>query len=82
MNSSNLSVSMAVSGLTNIVTVLVCILVAWWTLQQVRFDLAVRNPRSGQAKLLQLLVSIALGYLVARFLLDYLDWSSVLKGMF
>jgi uncharacterized integral membrane protein (TIGR02327 family) len=62
--------------------VLLCIGLSWWALQQFRFDLFVKQPRSAPAKMLQVLLSIALGYQIARFVLDYYNWSTLLKGMF
>lgn len=79
---NNLEFSFALSGLLNICVTLGCIGISWWALQQFRFDLFVKQPKSAQAKALQVIVSIVLGYLLARFVIDYLSWSTVLKGMF
>ncbi|WP_059104127.1 DUF1146 family protein [Shouchella shacheensis] len=49
-----------------------CIGIAWWALQAFRFDLFVKNPKSRQAVLLKVLVTLALGYMIASFFLDYL----------
>lgn len=72
----------AMSGMIYILIVLVCIALSWWGLQQFRFDLFVKNPRSIQSKLLQIFLSLALGYQVARFFIDYFNWSAMLKGLF
>lgn len=74
--------SMAVNGLIYIIIVLVCIAVAWWALQQFKLDLFVKNPRSMQSKVLQIFLSLALGYQVARFIIDYFNWSAMLTGLF
>jgi uncharacterized integral membrane protein (TIGR02327 family) len=74
--------SMATTGLLSIAVVLVCISVSWWALQQFRFDLFVKSPGSAQAKLLQVLASIAIGYGTANFILDYFNWSLLLRGFF
>jgi uncharacterized integral membrane protein (TIGR02327 family) len=74
--------SLAWSGLLYITITLLCIFLAWKCLQQFRFDMFVKQPGSSQARLLQLLVSIAFGYQLARFVIDYLNWSTLLKGMF
>ncbi|MEI7025697.1 DUF1146 family protein [Paenibacillus sp. y28] len=76
-----LSFSLAVSGITNIGIVLVCIGISWWVLQQVRLDVFLRQPKSPQAKLLQVVLTIALGYQLARFFIDYLNWASLMKGI-
>lgn len=73
---------MGMTGLVSITVVLLCIGLSWWALQQFRFDLFVKQPRSAPAKMLQVLLSIALGYQIARFVLDYYNWSTLLKGMF
>ncbi|WJH36284.1 DUF1146 family protein [Paenibacillus aurantius] len=74
--------SFAVNSLIYILMALICIGFSWWALQQFRFDLFLKNPKSAQAKALQILLSIALGYEAARFLVDYFNWSAMLKGMF
>jgi len=80
--SNALEYSMGMTGLVSITVVLLCIGLSWWALQQFRFDLFVKQPRSAPAKMLQVLLSIALGYQIARFVLDYYNWSTLLKGMF
>ncbi|WP_010278978.1 DUF1146 family protein [Paenibacillus senegalensis] len=79
---SSIQQSMAVNGLIYIVVVLVCVATAWWALQQFKLDLFVKNPRSAQSKVLQVLLSLALGYQVARFIIDYFNWSAMLTGLF
>jgi uncharacterized integral membrane protein (TIGR02327 family) len=61
---------------------LIFIALSWWALQEFRFDLFLKKPRSGAAKLLQILLSIALGHLVASFFMQYLNLSLGLKMMF
>jgi len=78
----NISYSVGFIGLTYLVIVLSCIVVSWWVLQTFRFDAFCRNPKGIQAKLLQILLSIALGYQVAKFIMDYIQWSMQLKWMF
>lgn len=77
-----LNYSFAVSSLGYIVLTLCAIGVSWWALQQLRLDLFVKNPKSPQVKVLQIFLSIALGYEVSRFLIDYFNWSAMLKGLF
>lgn len=74
--------SLAMSGLVNITIVLIAIFLSWWSLQQFRFDLFLKSPKSVPAKMLQVLLSIVLGYEVARFVIDYFNWSQLLQGMF
>lgn len=73
------SSSIGMSSLLYIVIVLLCIGIAWWALQVFRFDVFIRNPKGTQGKLLQVLFSVALGYQIARFFIDYLNWSLLLK---
>ncbi len=70
------------SGLVSIVTVLFCIALSWWAMQTFRFDLFVKNPKSPQAILLQVFLSIIIGYQIAKFITDYFQWAMLLKWMF
>jgi uncharacterized integral membrane protein (TIGR02327 family) len=79
---SSINHSMALSSLLYICIVLVCIALSWWGLQQFRFDLFLKRPKSRASIILQIFLSIALGSEVARFIIDYFNWSSLLKGMF
>lgn len=74
--------SLGMTSLLSIMVALVCIGCSWWALQQFRFDLFLKQPKSAPAKMLQVLLSIALGYEIARFILDYFQWSRLLKGIF
>lgn len=78
----SLNASFALSGVLNIVLVLVCIALAWWSLQSFRFDLFLKNPKGAQAKMLLILLSIALGYGVASFFIAYFGWATLLKELF
>ncbi len=69
------------SGILYIVICVICIWAAWWALQSFRFDVFLRNPKSPQARLLTVLVSIIIGYLTARFIIDYLSWSLMIKSL-
>lgn len=73
---------MGLTGLINIFISLVFIALSWWALQVFRFDLFFQDYKSPQAKLLQIFVSLALGHSVARFFMDYLGWSTMLKHLF
>jgi uncharacterized integral membrane protein (TIGR02327 family) len=73
---------MEVSAVLNIVVSVIFIGVSWWALQAVRFDLFVKKADSAQTKLLQILLSIFIGYGVARFFMEYLGWSLLLNRLF
>lgn len=71
-----------INGLYSIIIVLVCIAASWWSLQSIRLDIFLKNPRSGQAKTLQIIISLVVGYELAKFVTDYFAWASMLKWMF
>ncbi|MFD2672052.1 DUF1146 family protein [Marinicrinis sediminis] len=69
-------------GLLYILVHLVSIVCAWWALLSVRFDVFLRNPKGAQAKMLQVMLAVIIGYQFAQFVLGYADWSSSIKGLF
>ncbi|WP_025025738.1 DUF1146 family protein [Caldalkalibacillus mannanilyticus] len=75
----------ATLGVNAIISMLLSIFfigVSWWALQAFKFDLFIRNKNGTQAKLLQLIIAIVLGYGVTSFFMDYLKWSALLKYIF
>lgn len=74
--------SMGLSAVASIVLMLICIGLSWWGLQQVRWDLFLKNPKSAPGILLLIFLSISLGYTVASFVSAYFGWSVLLKSMF
>lgn len=74
--------SIGITGLFNIIVTLLSIVVFWWCLQMVNFDVLLRNSKSGQAKILQIMLSVVLGHQFAKFLIDYMNWASMLKWLF
>jgi len=72
----------AIAGAVNIIITLLCIWASWWALQSFRFDVFVRDPKGARAKVLLILFSVMLGHAAARFVIDYLEWSLTLKGLF
>lgn len=75
-------VSFALNGVVYITLVLISIGLSWWGLQQFRFDLFLKNPRSLPAKILMIFLSVALGYQVASFFISYFNWTLLIKGVF
>ncbi|PLR94497.1 DUF1146 family protein [Bacillus sp. T33-2] len=65
-------------ALVSIVCHLVFIALAWWALQALNFDRFLRANRVLQARVLYILLSIALGSIASNFFLDYLLWSQQL----
>ncbi|MFC5469640.1 DUF1146 domain-containing protein [Cohnella suwonensis] len=79
---SGLFAAAGLNGLFSIFVTLGCVLVAWIILQDVNFDKIVRQSRGPKARVLQLLLAIALGRTVAGFILDYWNWVGTLKWLF
>jgi uncharacterized integral membrane protein (TIGR02327 family) len=69
-------------ALTSILTHLIFIALAWWALQALQFDKLLRANHVLQARVLYILLSIALGSTVSNFFLDYLQWSQQLPMIF
>ncbi|WP_188066285.1 DUF1146 family protein [Brevibacillus brevis] len=74
--------SQEVYGLLSIILSIAFIGLAWWALQSVRFDKILKKPNAAQAKLLQIVLSIVIGYELSRFFLDYLGWSLTFGNLF
>jgi len=58
------------------------VVVVWFLFKEIRWDKIFRHPLSPGARLLQLLLAIIVGHLLARFVLDYWNWTSSLKWLF
>ncbi|MFB6466213.1 DUF1146 family protein [Cytobacillus sp. Hz8] len=65
-------------ALISIFSHLVFIALAWWALQAIQFERLLKKNHVFQARLLFILLSIALGSIVSNFFLDYLLWSQQL----
>ncbi|WP_179088044.1 DUF1146 family protein [Paenibacillus sp. FSL R7-0273] len=78
----DLSSAIGTSGLVSMIVSLLCVVLSWWALQNLKLDLIIRYPKSPQGRLLHLLLAIVLGHFVAGFLLDYLGWSGQIRNMF
>lgn len=65
-------------ALLSIISHLAFIALAWWALQSLNFEKLLRANRVFQARLLYILLSIAIGSIVSNFFLDYLLWSQQL----
>lgn len=69
-------------ALVSIFSHLVFIGLAWWALQALQFERLLRGNHVFQARVLYILLSIALGSTVSNFFLDYLLWAKQLPLMF
>ncbi|QED49705.1 DUF1146 family protein [Cytobacillus dafuensis] len=65
-------------ALLSIISHLVFIALSWWALQALRIDQILRPNHVIQARVLYILLSIAIGSTVSNFFLDYLLWSKQL----
>lgn len=74
--------SQGMYGFVSIIVSVALIGVSWWALQAFRFDLFLKNPQGPQAKLLQIIMSIFLGYQMASFLMEYFGWSLIFGQIF
>ncbi|MFB9274594.1 DUF1146 family protein [Cohnella cellulosilytica] len=71
------------NGLFSIFVTLGCVVIAWISLQEIKWEKFVRgDPRGPKIRALQLLTAIGLGHLVSRFVLDYWNWVGTLKWLF
>lgn len=80
--SDEMSSTIGSSSLVSMIVSLLCVVLSWWALQNLKLDLVIRYPKSPQGRLLHLLLAIVLGHFVAGFLLDYLGWSVQIRNMF
>ncbi|MCC2527768.1 DUF1146 family protein [Bacillus halotolerans] len=65
-----------------IIVHLIFIAVTWWALQAVNIDPLIRKGKVVQARLLMILLTIAIGTTVGNFFLDYLNYSQQLPYLF
>ncbi|AWB47069.1 DUF1146 domain-containing protein [Paenibacillus sp. CAA11] len=79
---NQMSTSIAANGLTSIIVSLVCVVLSWWALQNLKLDLFIRQPKGPQGKLLHLLLAIVLGRFVAAFVMDYWGYTQMLRYLF
>lgn len=69
-------------ALIAIVSHLLFITVTWWALQGVHFERLMKKGKIIQAKVLMILITIAIGTAVSNFFLDYLGYSKGLTYLF
>ncbi|MFD0714920.1 DUF1146 family protein [Paenibacillus sp. GCM10027626] len=79
MNVDQLVTTTGLMGLLRIIVELFSILAAWIVIQDVRFDVFLRQPRGVKARILQVMIAVIIGHLFANFLFSYWQWSSALK---
>ena len=65
-------------ALVSILSHLVLIAITWYALQAIRLEKLLKTNHVFQARLLYILLAIAIGSSVSNFFLDYLQWSKQL----
>ncbi len=70
------------AGFVSMVLSLAGVLLAWFALQSIRWDLFVKDVKGPSFQLLLLMLALVLGHAFARFVMDYLNWSSLLRHFF
>jgi uncharacterized membrane protein YwzB len=65
----------------NLVFLLFSVLIAWYALKVVRWDVFLKDPKSRPAAVLRLLLAILLGHALASFLNEYLLASTMLRQL-
>lgn len=68
-------------ALLSIIVELLSIVAAWVVLQEVKLEALFRRPRSIHVRILQVMLAIVIGHLLADFLLSYWSWSGMLRGL-
>jgi uncharacterized integral membrane protein (TIGR02327 family) len=61
---------------------LVFIIITWWALQSLNFEKLLKANHVIQARILLILLTIAIGSSVSNFFLDYLLWSQQIPSLF
>jgi uncharacterized integral membrane protein (TIGR02327 family) len=69
-------------ALISIVAQLLFFALTWWALQSVKFEAVFRHAKSLQARILYVLLAIAISYPVTKFFLDYVNWSLILPQIY
>ncbi|HZH58878.1 MAG TPA: DUF1146 family protein [Metabacillus sp.] len=69
-------------ALISMIVHLAFIIVTWWALQALNIDKWIKAGKVIQARVLLILLTIAIGSMVSNFFLDYLLWSQQLPSLF
>lgn len=70
------------TALFSLIILLVSVLIAWYAMQVVRWDVFLKDAKSRPAAVLRLLIAVALGYQLAQFVNEYFMASQLIKGIF
>ena len=68
------------TGLFSITVEILSILLVWMLLREVKWEAFMRHHLSPKSRMLQLVAAVGLGHLFAQFVLQYWDYTLMLKG--
>lgn len=71
--------SVGMGGLFAMAVMLFSIYLAWVVLQELKLDVFLKQPKGRRAIMLRVMLAVVIGYLFARFILDYWEWSLSLR---
>lgn len=71
-----------VQAALNLFVHLVVLILTWWAIQTVKWDVFLRAPSQIRAKVVMILVAVTISYPVASFLINYLNWSVQLPQIY
>lgn len=74
--------TMGQQAMLGIVSHLFFIAVTWWALQAIHFDKILRSNSVLKARVLYILLTVAIGSVVSNFFLEYLGFANQLPYMF
>lgn len=77
-----MDVQFGIEAIVSMIVHLIMLIVTFWALQTVRFEVFFQNPKGPKAKVMILLLTVVISSIVANFLLDYVIWSRRLQYLF
>ncbi|MBD3920783.1 DUF1146 domain-containing protein [Paenibacillus sp. PR3] len=80
MNMEDVQITYGMNGLFSIVVVLLCIILCWVVLQELKLESLMRYPKGPKARLLLVVLAVVLGHSLASFILDYYSWTRMLTA--
>lgn len=80
--SGNPAIQLGIQAILYLIVNLFFLALTWWALQSFRFDVFLKNPNSARAKVLMLILTLAIGSTVGNFFFNYLYQSLRLPYLF
>ncbi|WP_062200000.1 DUF1146 family protein [Massilibacterium senegalense] len=77
-----MDVAFGVDAIVSMVVHLIMLIITFWALQTVRWEVFFQQPKGTKAKVLIVLLTVVISSIVANFLLDYFVWSNRLQYLF